>query len=142
MSDLERGALVEKLGIKVLEGTPDRVVCEMPVEGNTQPDGWLHGGATTSLIETAGSIGAGLAAGWPQVAVLGLQQTCNFLATVRDGRVRGVATPVHKGRSTHVWDIEVTSVETGKRVAAGRLTLAVRDQRPSATGFEPSEPGR
>ncbi|MFP5225425.1 MAG: PaaI family thioesterase [Actinomycetota bacterium] len=125
----DTGALVEKLGIVFVEGSADRVVAEMPVTGNTQPDGWLHGGATMSLIETVGSVGAGIAAGWPEVAVLGLQQTCNFLGTVREGRVRAVATPIHKGRTTHLWDIDVTSVETGKRIAAGRLTLAVRDQR-------------
>lgn len=123
------GALVEKLGIRFIEGTAQRVVAEMPVEGNTQPDGWLHGGATMTLIETVASVGCGIAAGWPAVSVLGLQQTCNFLGTVKDGLVRGVATPIHQGRTTALWDIEVTSVETGKRIAAGRLTLAIREPR-------------
>ena len=123
------GAFVEKVGIVVVEASPERVVAEMPVEGNTQPDGWLHGGATTTLIETLGSIGAGIVAGWPEVTVLGLQQSTNFLGTVREGRVRGVATPVHTGRTTHLWDVEVVSVESRKRLAAGRLTLAIRERR-------------
>lgn len=123
------GALVEKLGIVIREASPERVVAEMPVGGNTQPDGWLHGGATMTLIETVGSVGAGIAAGWPAVAVLGLQQSANFLGTTRDGWVRGVGTPIHQGNTTALWDIEVTSVETGKRIAAGRLTLAIRPSR-------------
>ncbi|MGZ4141590.1 MAG: PaaI family thioesterase, partial [Actinomycetota bacterium] len=57
-----------------------------------------------------------------------------FLSTATSGRVRGVATPVHTGRTTHVWDVEVTSAETGKRIAAGRVTLAVRDRRQKEPG--------
>lgn len=126
---LEHGSLVDKLGIVITEASPERVVGEMPVAGNTQPDGWLHGGATTTLVETLGSVGAGITAGWPAVTVLGLQQSTSFLGTTREGTVRGVATPIHTGRTTHLWDVEVTSVETGKRLASGRLTLAVRDRR-------------
>lgn len=126
---LQHGSLVDKLGIVIIEASTERVVGEMPVAGNTQPDGWLHGGATTSLIETLGSVGAGITAGWPAVTVLGLQQSTSFLGTAREGTVRGVATPIHTGRTTHLWDIEVTSVETGKRLASGRLTLAVRERR-------------
>lgn len=123
------GHLVEKLGIKIIEASSERVVGEMPVEGNTQPDGWLHGGATTSLIETLGSVGAGISAGWPEVTVLGLQQSTNFLGTTNQGIVRGIAIPIHAGRTTHLWDIEVTSIDSGKRIASGRLTLAIRERR-------------
>ncbi len=126
---LQHGSLTDKLGIEIVEASTERVVGEMPVEGNTQPDGWLHGGATTTLIETLGSVGAGITAGWPEITVLGLQQSTSFLGTVREGRIRGVATPIHTGRTTHLWDIDVTSVETGKRIATGRLTLAVRERR-------------
>lgn len=120
---------LEKLGLTIEEASPERVVATMPVEGNTQPDGFLHGGATMSLIETIGSMGAALAAGWPEHLVVGQQQTCNFLSTATSGTVRGVGTPIHKGRSTQVWDIDVTSAETGRRIAAGRLTLAVRRRK-------------
>ena len=65
----------------------------------------------------------------PDKLVVGLQQTCNFLSTATAGVVRGVATPVHRGATTHVWDVDVRSEETGKRVAAGRVTLAVRERR-------------
>ncbi len=122
---------LEKLGVDLSESTADAVVATMPVVGNRQPDGWLHGGATMSLVETLASYAGALKAGWPERVVMGLQQTCNFISTVREGHVRGVATPVHLGRTTHVWDVEVTHVETGRRVAAGRVTLAVRDRRPA-----------
>jgi uncharacterized protein (TIGR00369 family) len=127
-------AYTDKLGIEMEEATPERVVASMPVEGNTQPDGFLHGGATMSLIESLASIGAALVAGWPERVVMGQQQTCNFISTATSGRVRGVATPVHAGRTTHVWDVDVTSVETGKRIAAGRVTLAVRERRGPVPG--------
>ena len=119
----------QKLGLTIDEIAEGRVVASMPVAGNTQPDGWLHGGATCSLIETLASIGAAVVAGWPERVVMGQQQTTNFLGTSREGTVRGVATPVHVGRTTHVWNVDVTHVETGKLIASGRVTMAVRDRR-------------
>ncbi|MFY9587110.1 MAG: PaaI family thioesterase [Actinomycetota bacterium] len=118
-----------KLGIVMEEWTKERVVATMPVTGNTQPDGWLHGGASCSLIETLASIGAAGVAGWPERVVMGQQQTTHFLGTSRDGTIRGVATPVHLGKSTHVWNVDLTHVESGKLVASGRVTMAVRDRR-------------
>ena len=119
-----------KLGITIEEWTAVRVVGSMPVETNTQPYGILHGGATCSLVETLASAGAAAAAGWEHHIVMGLQQTTNFIRAVREGSVRGIATPIHTGRTTHVWQVDITQVETGKLVASGRVTLAVRD-RPS-----------
>lgn len=123
------GPLSDKLGIVIEEIGPERVVGTMPVEGNTQPMGILHGGATMSLIETLASMGSALVAWSSERVVLGQQQTCNYLSTATSGTVRGVATPLHLGRTTHVWDVEVTDVETGRRIAAGRVTMAVRDRR-------------
>ena len=122
--------LVDKLGIAIDEWSKERVVGTMPVVGNTQPDGWLHGGATCSLIESLASMGAAAVAGWPERVVMGQQQTTSFLGTAREGTVRGIATPVHLGRTTHVWNVDVTHVETGKLIASGRVTMAVRDPRP------------
>lgn len=116
-----------RLGITIDEWGTERVVGTMPVLGNTQPDGILHGGATCSLIETLASAGAAAVAGWPKYLVMGLQQSTNFIRATRDGHVRGVATPIHTGRTTHVWQVEVTHVETGKLTASGRVTLAVRE---------------
>lgn len=126
-------AYAEKLGMSFDTSVPGQVIAEMPVEGNQQPDGFLHGGATMSLIESVASMAGALRAGWPENVVMGQQQTCNFLATVTQGRVRAIPQPVHVGRSTHVWDVEVTSVETGKKIAAGRVTLAVRPRRPDSS---------
>lgn len=121
--------LVAKLGIQIEEVTPERVTAIMPVEGNTQPDGFLHGGATCSLIETLASIGAAVVAGWPEKAVMGQSQSTNFLSTATSGVVRGVATPVRTGRTTHLWNVDVADAETGKVVASGRVTMAVRERR-------------
>lgn len=131
-NETSANTFLAKLGVVVEEWTLERVVATMPVQGNTQPDGFLHGGATCSLIESLASMGAAGVAGWPERLVMGLQQTTNFLATSTEGHVRGVATPVHTGRTTHVWNVDVTQVETGKLVASGRVTLAVRD--PQARG--------
>lgn len=120
---------LEKMGIQIEEYTRERVVATMTVEGNTQPDGFLHGGATCSLVETLASMGAAAVAGWPEKLVMGLQQTTNFLGTATEGVVRGVATPIHTGRTTHLWAVDVTHVGTGKLVASGRVTLAVREPR-------------
>lgn len=120
--------MTTRLGIAIEEWTAERVVGSMPVEGNTQPYGILHGGATCSLVESLASAGAAAAAGLERYIVMGLQQSTNFIRAVRDGTVRGVATPIHTGRTTHVWQVDVTHVETGKLVASGRVTLAVRDR--------------
>jgi 1,4-dihydroxy-2-naphthoyl-CoA hydrolase len=122
----------DKLGIVIEEWTNERVVATMPIAGNTQPDGWLHGGATCSLIESIASLGAAGVAGWPAKVVMGQQQTTSFLGTSKEGSVRGVATPVHIGRTTHVWNVDVTHVESGKLVASGRVTMAVREPRKPA----------
>lgn len=119
----------DKIGLDIVEATGERVVGTIPVDGNTQPDGFLHGGATMALVESLASLGAAMNAGWPENLVVGQQQTCNFISTATEGLVRGVATPIHTGRTTQVWDVDVTADATGKRVAAGRVTLAVRPRR-------------
>lgn len=131
MSDetMTYGTYHEKLGMQIVEASGDKVVGTIPVEGNQQPDGFLHGGATTSLIESLASLGAAIRAGWPENLVVGQQQSCNFLSTATEGLVRGTATPLHVGRTSQVWDVDVVSDATGKRVASGRLTLSVRPRR-------------
>jgi uncharacterized protein (TIGR00369 family) len=129
-AQMTRTTYLDKLGIAIEEWTKDRVVATMPVEGNTQPDGFVHGGATMSLAETLASMGAAGVAGYPEKVVMGLQQTCNFLGTATSGTIRGVATPVHVGRTTHVWNVDVTHLESGKLTASARVTIAVRDPRP------------
>jgi uncharacterized protein (TIGR00369 family) len=114
--------LNDKMGIKVLDWNPDRVVATMPVKGNRQPYGMLHGGANAVLAEAIGSICAGLKVeGRPTV---GLELSCTHHRGVRDGLVTGVATPLHVGRSIATIEI-VISDESGRRTCTARLTCMV-----------------
>lgn len=125
---LTQGTLMDRLGLEWLEVGTKRLVARIPVEGNTQPYGILHGGATASLCETIGSFGAVLAAGFDKAAV-GLNLTINHLRPVSSGHVTATGVPVHGGRTTAVWDMQVEDDE-GRLVAVSRLTLAIRDQVP------------
>ncbi|HEX9823302.1 MAG TPA: PaaI family thioesterase [Actinomycetota bacterium] len=128
--EMSRGTLMERLGMEWVELTAQRVVIRMPVEGNTQPFGLLHGGATAALCETVGSIGTSIHVGLERIPV-GIQLSVNHLRAVRTGKVTATGVPVHIGRTTALWDILVEDDE-GRRVAAGRLTLAIRDATPGA----------
>ncbi|EME97170.1 hotdog fold thioesterase [Streptomyces mobaraensis NBRC 13819 = DSM 40847] len=119
------GHLGERMGVRVVEASPDRVVGTMPVEGNTQPYGLLHGGASAVLAETLGSVGAMLHGGPTRIAV-GVDLNCTHHRGLRSGLVTGVATPVHRGRTSATYEIAVTD-EQGKRVCSARLTCVIRD---------------
>jgi len=121
------GTLIRRLGIEILEAGPDRVVARMPVAGNVQPFGLLHGGATAALCETVGSVGASLAAA-PDRTAVGIELNINHLRAVTDGSVIATGTVLRAGRSIAVWDVRVHD-DGGGLVAAGRLTLAIRDSR-------------
>jgi uncharacterized protein (TIGR00369 family) len=90
------GTLAERMGIEIVEAAPERLVATMPVEGNTQPYGLLHGGASVVLAETLGSIGAALHAGPHRVAV-GLDINATHHRAARSGLVTGTATPLTTG---------------------------------------------
>ncbi|MFJ9325452.1 hotdog fold thioesterase [Streptomyces sp. DSS69] len=125
------GHLGERMGVTIVEAAADRVVGTMPVEGNTQPYGLLHGGASAVLAETLGSIGSMLHGGASKVAV-GVDLNCTHHRSARSGLVTGVATPVHRGRSTATYEIAITD-EQDKRVCTARLTCLLRDApRPDA----------
>jgi uncharacterized protein (TIGR00369 family) len=123
--DRDRVTLLSTLGIEIVEASKERVVGRMPVGPKVhQPFGLLHGGASVALAETVAST-----AGWMQVdhekeTVVGLEINANHLRAKRDGVVTAVATPVHIGRKTHVWDVRITD-EEGKLVCISRCTLAV-----------------
>jgi uncharacterized protein (TIGR00369 family) len=120
--------LTERMGIEIVEWSPDRVVGTMPVAGNRQPYGLLHGGANAALAETVGSIAAALHAGADRVAV-GLELSCTHHRAATEGVVTAVATPMHQGRTTATYDIAITD-EQGHRTCSARLTCALRDQPP------------
>lgn len=125
-----RGTLMEALGIVFTELGEGYLRATMPVDGRThQPYGLLHGGASVALAETLGSsAGAMMAAG---NAVVGLEINANHLRAVRSGTVTGTTRPVHIGRSTQVWQIEIVD-EAGKAVCISRITLAVLPQPPAS----------
>lgn len=124
------GALGERMGIEIVHASPDRVVGTMPVEGNTQPYGLLHGGASAVLAETLGSIGAMLHGG-PERLAVGVDLNVTHHRGANAGQVTGVATPLHRGRSTATYEIVVTD-DADKRLCTGRLTCMIRDSPTAA----------
>ena len=121
------GTLIARLGIEFIETGPERVAARMPVEGNTQPYGILHGGATAALCETVASVGSALIAG-PERQVMGIELNVNHLRSVREGHVTAIAVAVHAGRTTAVWDVRVND-DQDRLVAVGRLTVIIRTPR-------------
>ncbi|MEZ5116865.1 MAG: hotdog fold thioesterase [Candidatus Nanopelagicales bacterium] len=130
MNDLSRGSLAERMGIRFVEASADRVVATMPVEGNTQPYGLLHGGASVVLAETIGSVASVLYAGEGRIAV-GIEISCSHHRGVTEGTVTGVATPLSRGRSLATYEIAITD-DRDRRVATARLTCMLRDAVPGS----------
>ncbi|PRY61522.1 uncharacterized protein (TIGR00369 family) [Knoellia remsis] len=130
MNELNPNSLMRRMGIEVTEATPTRIVATMPVEGNTQPYGLLHGGASVVLAETLGSIGSAIHAGVDRI-VVGTDINATHHRAARSGLVTGVATPVSLGRTLCSWEIVVTD-EDGKRVCTSRITCLIRDAAPGA----------
>ncbi|PWA12821.1 esterase [Pueribacillus theae] len=121
--------LVETLGITYEELTPDRVVCKMPVGPKTwQPYGLLHGGASVALAETAASVGTALNINGETHYAVGLEINANHVKGKRDGIVTATAAPLHKGRTTMVWDIRITD-EEDKLICVSRCTVAIVKKR-------------
>lgn len=119
----QMGALNEKMGVRLVEVTPDRIVATMPVEGNTQPYGLLHGGASVVLAESLGSVGAAIHAHPDRVAV-GVDINATHHRSETSGTVTGVATPIHRGKASATFEIVITN-EAGQRVCTSRLTCAL-----------------
>jgi uncharacterized protein (TIGR00369 family) len=130
MEALNPRSLNARMGIEVIEASAERLVATMPVEGNTQPYGLLHGGASVVLAESLGSIGSALHAG-PDKVVVGVDINATHHRAARAGLVTGVATPLSVGRTLSVWEI-VISDEEGKRVCTSRITCLVRERPPGA----------
>ncbi|UJP39067.1 hotdog fold thioesterase [Cellulomonas palmilytica] len=123
----ERGTLIERLGIVVREVSAERAVATMPVAGNTQPFGLLHGGATAALAETLGSYAAVAHAGPGRLAV-GIELNATHHRSARSGTVTGTAEAVHLGRTLATYEIVVDD-EAGRRLCTARLTCMILDGR-------------
>jgi 1,4-dihydroxy-2-naphthoyl-CoA hydrolase len=120
------GGLGERLGIEILEASPERIVGTMPVDGNTQPFGLLHGGASCALAESLGSVGASMHAAMAFGGyAVGIEISATHHRSARAGRVTGVATPLHLGGTVATYDVVITD-EAGDRVCTARLTCLLR----------------
>ena len=117
------GALNMKLGVKILEASAERLVATMPVEGNTQPYGLLHGGASVALAESLGSLGSAIHAHPDRISV-GVDINATHHRAATTGLVTGVATPLHLGRSMASYEVVITD-EQDRRVCTCRITCAL-----------------
>ncbi|MGI8869961.1 MAG: hotdog fold thioesterase [Mycobacteriales bacterium] len=115
--------LIARMGITITQYDADEVIGTMPVTGNRQPYGLLHGGASAVLAETLGSIAAVMYAGPERVAV-GIELSCSHHRAARAGVVTGVCRPLHRGRQTASYDIVITDAD-GRRTCSARLTCSI-----------------
>ena len=126
---LARRGLAVALGIEMEELSRERVVATMPVDDRTrQPFGLLHGGASIALAETVASFGAAVLIDRERFVAVGLEINGNHLRAKTEGMVRATGVPVHVGRSTQVWSIEITD-EEGRLVCISRCTMAIVGRR-------------
>ncbi|SMC77407.1 PaaI family thioesterase [Janibacter indicus] len=126
-----RGALAERMGIEILEAAADKIVARMPVEGNTQPYGILHGGASVVLAETLGSIGSALHAHTLGKIAVGLDINATHHRAAREGWVTGTAVPVTLGGSVACYEVTIVD-DSGRRTCTSRITCILRPAAPGA----------
>lgn len=116
------GGYVALLGLEFEETTPDRVVIRWRVRPELhQPYGIQHGGVYTSVVETAASVGGALWFG-DRGGVVGVSNQTDFLRAVREGELAAVATPIHRGRTQQLWQVEITD-DRGRLVSRGQVRL-------------------
>jgi uncharacterized protein (TIGR00369 family) len=121
------GELDSKMGIEIIEASPQRLVGTMPVVGNRQPMGLLHGGANVVLAESLGSVGSLIHAG-PGRKVVGIDINATHHKSATEGIVTGVATAITLGKTLCVWEIVITN-EAGERTCTARITCLILAKR-------------
>ena len=121
------GALDIKMGIEIIEASPERLVGTMPVAGNTQPIGLLHGGANVVLAESLGSIGTQLHAG-PNRRIVGVDINATHHKSAISGVVTAVATAVSLGKTLCCYEVEITN-DKGERTCSARITCLIIAER-------------
>lgn len=128
---LGRDTMAEYIGIEWTEVGDDYLKAKMPVDHRTkQPYGLLHGGASCVLAETIGSVASAMVVDHSKYVCVGLEINANHVRSAREGYVTGVATALHLGSNTHVWDIKIYD-ELSKLVCISRLTVAVIPRKES-----------
>lgn len=131
-----RGTMLSHLGIEFLEIGEESLKARMPVDERTiQPAGILHGGASATLAESLGSMAANLCVDPTKKVCVGLDINANHVRSVSSGWVTGIVTPIHVGKSTHVWQIRIED-EAGRLVCISRITMAVLNAPNNETGRE------
>jgi len=123
---MSNGTLDERMGIEITHGEPDLVMGRMPVAGNVQILGLLHGGASGVLAESLGSIASALYAAPDRIA-LGIELSCSHHRSAKEGYVYGVATPLARSRSLTTYQI-VISDEESNRICTARLTCMLKER--------------
>ena len=127
LNDRGRGALDKKMGIEITEASPQRLVGRMPVEGNTQPFGLLHGGANVVLAESLGSVGTHLHAG-PTRRIVGIEISASHHKSTTEGYVTAVATAVTLGKTLCTYNVEITN-DKGEKTCTARITCLILAKR-------------
>ena len=123
MLNAQRGGFNVALGLVFTQASTDEAHCEVPVGPHlTQPYGLVHGGVYSSIVETLASVGAAIYGMPLGLAPVGLENTTSFLRAVRSGTLIGTARPLHRGRATQVWQVEVHG-DDGKLAATGRVRM-------------------
>lgn len=129
VNEMGKGCMIEHLGISITEIGEDYLVGTMPVDERTkQPMGLLHGGASVVLAESLGSYASNLLITFGKQAAVGLEINANHIKSAKSGVVTGKVTPIHLGKRTHVWNIEIKNEEQ-QLVAISRLTVAIIDKK-------------
>ncbi len=126
-----KGTLMETLNIKYVEVGDDYVVAQMPVNSSVhQPMGLLHGGATAALAESTGSAASYLFTDLSKYEVRGIEITANHIKSKKDGIVTATARPIHRGKTTHLWEVKVTD-EVGDLISICKLTMIILPKKDS-----------
>lgn len=122
-------SMVDHLGIEYTAIGEDFLEAKMPVDHRTiQPYGLLHGGASVALAETLGSVAASMTLDLEKQICMGLEINANHLKSVKEGNVKGVAKPIHLGKSTQVWEIKIYN-EAEQLCCISRITMAILDKK-------------
>lgn len=125
LNEMDKDTALSVMGIKLSEASRDRVVATMPITSHHhQPMGYLHGGVSVLLAESVASWGSMLNIDTDREMAFGLEINANHLRPKREGVLTALAVPLHRGRTTHVWDIRITD-ENNKLVCISRCTVAI-----------------
>ena len=129
MNDLQKNTMTDHIGIEITDYGEEYISAKMPVDIRTkQPFGIMHGGASAVLVESLGSIGAGMSVDIKRKSVVGIELNVSHLKAVKSGWVYGTASAIRIGNKIQVWGIDITDEEKNK-VCIGRLTLAIIDKK-------------